>query len=92
MKRYSLTRDPETSLAQAEVLDRGERYPLRHIPFQRPHGFDLDACRPGTADLAIAILADWFGEHPSDPTFIQEMFRRIVEPLKERVPPHDRDR
>ncbi|MBK8277093.1 MAG: Fic family protein [Nitrospira sp.] len=27
-----------------------------------------------------------------DPTLIQDVFRRIVEPLKERVSPHDRDR
>jgi len=68
MKQYSISRDPDTLMIHAGVSDRSTRYVLGHLPFHTATGFDLDASRPGSMDLAIAIAADWLGEHPTDDT------------------------
>src|SRR3990170_4477229 len=41
-----------------------DRCPLTHIPFHSPDGFEWGYAGSGPADLALAILADYFGEPP----------------------------
>jgi hypothetical protein len=65
MKQYRIGRDSDTELIQVEVEERGTGYRLQHIPFHSKTGFELDSSRPGSADLAIAIVADWLQEHPT---------------------------
>jgi hypothetical protein len=42
----------------------GSPQELTHIPFHSPDGFEWGYAGSGPADLALAILADHFGERP----------------------------
>ena len=73
MKVYSGTRvfDPEsvthgeTSVVVQNVGDGpAERRPLTHISYHLPDGFEWGYAGSGPADLALAILADYFNEPP----------------------------
>ena len=68
MKRYSITRDSEIEEVFIDATDQGTGYRLRHLPFHSATGFEFDVSRPGSMDLAIAIMADWLGEHPTEDT------------------------
>jgi len=74
MKVYSGTRvfDPESvthgemSVVVQNVGDDGpsDRRPLTHISYHSPDGFEWGYAGSGPADLALAILADYFEEPP----------------------------
>jgi len=42
----------------------GEARPLTHVPYHSPDGFQWGYLGSGPADLALAILADYFDEPP----------------------------
>ncbi len=74
MKVYSGTRvfDPDSttrgaaSVVVANVADDGpsDCRPLTHVPYHSPDGFEWGYAGSGPADLALAILADYFEEPP----------------------------
>lgn len=78
MKQYAITRDPDRGKVHVDVMDRGTCYKLRHIQFHSATGFELDSSRPGSADLAIAIVADWLGEHPTEDTVKTQFWESLA--------------
>lgn len=74
MKVYSGKRvlDPEsTPRGEASVFvenvvddEPSDSRPLTHIPYHSPDGFEWSYAGSGPADLALAILADYFEEPP----------------------------
>lgn len=62
MKRYQVSRTP-TGIV---VLVNGQ--PLPHVIYHSPTGFEWGYGGSGPADLALSILADYFGEHPATET------------------------
>ena len=59
-KLYTITRTPEGVNAHADAV------PLRHVIVHSPTGFEYGYGGSGPADLALSILADYFGEQPSE--------------------------
>lgn len=47
------------------VEEETMRYPLFHVAHHSPTGFEAGYGGSGPADLALSILADYFGERPS---------------------------
>lgn len=47
------------------VMEDGRRRELTHYPYHSPDGFEFGYSGSGPSDLALAILADVLGEHPS---------------------------
>ena len=74
MKVYSGTRlfdresitHGEASVVVRDVVDDGpsDRRPLTHVSYHSPDGFEWGYAGSGPADLALAILADYFEEPP----------------------------
>ena len=72
MKVYSGTRvlyrdgmtHGEASVVVQNVVDGGpsDRRPLTHAPYHSPDGFEWGYAGSGPADLALALLADYFDE------------------------------
>jgi len=54
----------EVSVLVIDVRQRKRVRPLRHIPFHSPDGFAWGYHGSGPADLALAILVDYFRERP----------------------------
>ena len=44
----------------------GQPYLLKHVVFHSPTGFSWGYGGSGPADLALSVLADHFGEHPTE--------------------------
>ena len=63
--RDSMTRG-EASVVVQNVVDDGpsDHRPLTHVSYHSPDGFEWGYAGSGPADLALAILADYFGEPP----------------------------
>jgi len=53
----------------AEVLATVDGRPLYHVVWHSPTGFEMGYGGSGPADLALSILADYFGERPSREDF-----------------------
>jgi hypothetical protein len=61
--RDSMKRGEPSVVVQGVVDDRASgRRPLAHISYHSPDGFEWGYAGSGPADLALAILADHFGE------------------------------
>jgi hypothetical protein len=43
-----------------------DREPLKHLVLHSPTGMEWGYLGSGPADLALSILADWFGESPTE--------------------------
>jgi hypothetical protein len=54
----------ENELTVTVVPDVGNRKPLTHVSYHSPDGFEWGYGGSGPADLALAILTDWFEEDP----------------------------
>ncbi len=69
MKIYKgkrLAADDEVGGCQVLVIeDGGGPHPLRHVVKHSPTGFGWGYGGSGPADLALSILADYFGERPT---------------------------
>jgi len=68
-KTYTISRDLDGSVHCA-VFDAGTgaSYPLKHVVYHSPTGFEIGSDGSGPADLALSILTDYFaesGEHIS---------------------------
>jgi hypothetical protein len=63
--RESTTRG-EPFVVVENVVDGepSDRRPLTHVPYHSPDGFEWGYAGSGPADLALAILADYFEEPP----------------------------
>ncbi len=59
------------------------REPLKHLVLHSPDGFEWGYLGSGPADLALAILGDWFGEEPTKAELDQGHFDITLEELKE---------
>lgn len=66
MKAYSGRRNEhgDTNVYVSPRGDQAHVYGLPHIPHHSPTGFEWGYGGSGPADLALAILADYFGETP----------------------------
>lgn len=66
MRTYTIFR--ATDSVQCKVRDgaTGKEYMLRHVVAHSPTGFEMGYGGSGPADLALSILADYFG--PVNPT------------------------
>ena len=62
MKVYTIERRGGLGSVVATV----DGQPLRHIIHHSPTGFEFGYGGSGPADLALSILADYFGEQPTD--------------------------
>lgn len=63
MKKYLAVRDVEG--CTAFVIDEGKSYEFPHVELHSPDGFEFGYAGSGPADLALSILADYFGEKPT---------------------------
>jgi hypothetical protein len=54
----------DVSVMVIDMRQRKRVRPLRHIPFHSPAGFACGYQGSGPADLALAILVDYFRERP----------------------------
>jgi uncharacterized protein DUF6166 len=66
-KRYIGSRTKLGVIVEVEVRDHRNKVrkrTLRHIPYHSPEGFEMGYGGSGPADLALAILVDYFGERP----------------------------
>jgi uncharacterized protein DUF6166 len=66
-KKYIGARTKLGVIVEVEVRDHRNRVRkrmLRHIPYHSPDGFEMGYGGSGPADLALAILVDYFGERP----------------------------
>ena len=61
MKQYRVERKVECGVV-AKVVAELQEYPLPHIVCHSPTGFETGYAGSGPSDLALAILADHFGE------------------------------
>lgn len=64
MKTYIITRELSGVACRVEVTIPGSEpsiYPLRHLIWHSPTGFECGDSGYGPADLALSILADHFG-------------------------------
>ena len=61
MKQYRIERKAECGVVAKVVAEHGD-YPLPHIVYHSPTGFETGYGGSGPSDLALAILADHFGE------------------------------
>jgi len=61
MKHYRVERKAELGVV-AKVVAELQEYPLPHIVCHSPTGFETGYGGSGPGDLALAILADHFGE------------------------------
>ena len=61
MKQYRIERKAECGVV-AKVVAELQEYPLPHIVCHSPTGFETGYGGSGPSDLALAILADHFGE------------------------------
>ena len=61
MKQYRVERKAECGVV-AKVVAELQEYPLPHIVCHSPTGFETGYGGSGPSDLALAILADHFGE------------------------------
>ena len=87
MKVYSGTRvlyrdgmtHGEASVVVQNVVDDGPsgRRPLAHVSYHSPDGFEWGYAGSGPADLALALLADYFDEPPE---FVLAALRSIWTP------------
>lgn len=70
MKTYRIRRQPDGTVTCVVVVHpegatAGRTYPLAHVVYHSPSGFDVGYQGSGPADLALSILADYFGESPT---------------------------
>jgi hypothetical protein len=69
MKKYVGQRplDDEIGDCKVFVIDTatGQSQPLRHVVHHSPAGLEWGYGGSGPADLALSILADYFGEQPT---------------------------
>jgi hypothetical protein len=87
MKVYSGTRvldrdgkahgEPSVVVQNVVGDEPSDRRPLTHVPYHSPDGFEWGYAGSGPADLALAILADYFGE-PAD--FVLSALRSMWTP------------
>lgn len=64
MKTYIGTRDAQSN-CEVKVEVDGRSYPLRHTILHSPAGYNWGYSGSGPADLALSILCDHLGEHPT---------------------------
>lgn len=62
MKTYRIARETDTPGPVEVTVLNGDTAPLQHISVHSPDGFNTGYGGSGPADLALAILADYFGE------------------------------
>ena len=66
-KMYIGARTKLGVVVEVKIYDhknKARRRNLRHIPCHSPDGFEMGYEGSGPADLALAILVDYFGERP----------------------------
>ena len=56
----------DTEARQFVIEENGETRPLHHVVLHSPSGMNFSFGGSGPADLALSILADFFGENPSE--------------------------
>jgi len=64
-KTYIAQRKPNGCTVTVQPLN-ADPYRLAHIVLHSPTGYEWAYGGSGPADLALSILADHFGEHPTD--------------------------
>ncbi len=57
--------DNEIGDCRVVVIENGKARPLRHVVLHSPSGLEFGYGGSGPADLALSILADYFGERPT---------------------------
>jgi len=68
MRLYIATRTEEDGpQVSVQDVEKATSYPLKHILRHSPNGFEWHYGGSGPADLALSILADYFGEQDIDP-------------------------
>jgi hypothetical protein len=67
MKVYEIKRTPGGVRCQVRRLSPPDEmvYDLSHVVHHSPTGFEMGYAGSGPADLALSILADYFGERPT---------------------------
>ncbi len=66
-KKYVAQRPLDAALGDCKVfvVENGRPEPLHHVVYHSPNGFEWGYGGSGPADLALSILADYFGEKPT---------------------------
>ena len=64
MTTYKVTRHDASVMDCRVFEDEKAPYQLPHIPVHSPSGFNAGYLGSGPADLAVSILAHYFGEFP----------------------------
>ncbi|MDI6857213.1 MAG: DUF6166 domain-containing protein [Dehalococcoidia bacterium] len=87
-ERESTTRG-EPFVVVENVADDGpsDRRPLTHVPYHSPDGVEWGYAGSGPADLALAILADYFEEPPE---FVLAALRSMWTPRSKAAALHQR--
>jgi len=81
-KIYSGARTKLGVAVEVKIYDHQHRVRqrnLRHIPCHSPDGFEVGYEGSGPADLALAILVDYFGERPPRDGYKSPRFSRWAE-------------
>lgn len=64
-KSYTITRTTDGKVVCVVTWRSGKtiaHYPLHHIVYHSPTGFEVGYCGSGPADLSLSLLADWLEE------------------------------
>lgn len=68
-KNYRAERPADDEIGDCRVFvidpETGKDAPLRHVVHHSPTGFEWGYSGSGPADLALSILADYYGEKPT---------------------------
>jgi len=76
--RDTMTRGEASVVVQSVVSDGpADRHPLTHVSYHSPDGVEWGYAGSGPADLALALLADYFDEPPE---FVLAALRSIWTP------------
>lgn len=67
------------------VIDGQKMYPLQHVVKHSPDGLQWGYGGSGPADLALSILADFFGTDEIPPHLYQDFKWSFIAPAKEEL-------
>jgi len=85
MKGYVARRELDkvhVYVVQTNAERQIERHDLKHVMIHSPDGFEWGYRGSGPADLALSILADFFGENPNQAELDQGRYDNVVESLR----------
>lgn len=78
MKRYLIHRDPTFGRVRALVVDGEDTYPLPHLKYHSPDGFEYGYGGSGPSDLARSIVGDLLGTKQPSPRLYQKVKWELI--------------